>query len=99
MLEIMLTMALDIEVPKVHQTEKRVLVSKHNVDDPLLISIHSGKSAPPDAFVAVPYKDYWFWIDDTDVVAKTRFTFLMILFSLAETGAPVSAPVVTVPSR
>lgn len=99
MLEIMLTMALDIDVPEAHQAEKRVLVSKHNVDDPLLIRIRSGKSAPPDAFVAVPYKDYWFWIDDTDVVAKTRFTFLMILFSLAETGAPVSAPVVTVPSR
>lgn len=39
------------------------------------------------------------WIDDTDILSKTQFTFLVILFSLAETGASASAPVVTVPSR
>jgi hypothetical protein len=101
MLEIMMAIALDIEVPAAHLAENRVLAGKQNVDGDTqpLICIRSGKSAPADAYAAVPFKDYWFWIDDTDIVSKTRFTFLMILFSLAETGTPLSAPLVTVPSR
>ena len=37
--------------------------------------------------------------DDTDFVGKRMFTFLMILFSLADTGQSPAAPIVTVPSR
>jgi len=47
----------------------------------------------------VPFKGYWYWIDDTDIASKRIFTFLMILFSLAETGQSTAAPVVTIPSR
>jgi hypothetical protein len=63
------------------------------------VHIHSGTVAPADAYAAVPYKGYWYWIDDTDIASKRTFTFLMILFSLAETGQTTAAPVVTVPSR
>jgi hypothetical protein len=55
--------------------------------------------APADACAAVPYNGYWYWIDDTDIASKRTFTFLMILFSLAETGQTTASPVVTVPSR
>jgi hypothetical protein len=41
--------------------------------------------APADACAAVPYNGYWYWIDDTDIASKRTFTFLMILFSPAET--------------
>ncbi len=54
---------------------------------------------PANAYAAVPYKGYWYWIDDNDIASKRIFTFLMILFSLAETGQPTAAPIVTVPSR
>jgi hypothetical protein len=64
-----------------------------------LVHFHSGTEAPADAYAAVTYKGYWFWIDDTDIASKRTFTFLMILFSLAETGQTTAAPVVTVPSR
>jgi hypothetical protein len=57
--------------------------------------IQSGSTAP----AAVPYKDYWYWIEDTDITSKRTVTLLMILFSLPETGQPTAAPVVTVPSR
>ena len=61
--------------------------------------IRSGAEAPADAYAAVTYKGHWYWIDDTDIASKRIFTFLMILFSLAETGQAAAAPVVTVPSR
>jgi len=50
-----------------------------------------GTEAPADAYAAVPYKGYWYWIDDTDIASKRTFTFLMILFSLAETGQTTAA--------
>lgn len=64
-----------------------------------LLRIHSGTEAPTDAYAAVSYQDHWFWIDGKDIASKSTFTFLLILFSLAETGQSAAAPVVTVPSR
>jgi hypothetical protein len=49
--------------------------------------------------VAVRYRDSWFWIDDRDHPSKAAFNFLMLLFSLTETGSTQSAPLVTVPAR
>jgi hypothetical protein len=39
-----------------------------------------------------------YWIDDHDFAAKRAFTFLILFFSLAETGAPAQAPVLTIPA-
>jgi hypothetical protein len=63
------------------------------------ITIHSGKQRPKDACVKVPYRDQWFWIDDRDVKSKRTFAFVMLLFSLTETGGQKRAPIVTVPTN
>jgi hypothetical protein len=63
------------------------------------VHIRSGAAARDAAYAAVHYKGQWYWIEDTDIASKRTFTFLMILFSLAETGQVPAAPVVTVPSR
>ncbi|MCD6174426.1 MAG: hypothetical protein J7K65_01490 [Planctomycetes bacterium] len=60
--------------------------------------VQSTKEAPTDAFVTVQYRGYWFWIDDKDFQSKKVFSFLMFLFSLAETGTPPQAPVLTIPA-
>lgn len=56
---------------------------------------------PADAHVAVRYRGMQFWIDDRDLRSKSSMSFLMLIFSLAETGAlpGTAAPVVTVPAR
>jgi hypothetical protein len=99
MLEIMLELSFGIDVPPDHLAEGRAgtanVLPGETPADPI-ISIRTGRSKPADAFVAVPYRDYWYWIDDTDRPSKTRFTFLMLLFSLAESGQVSAAPVVTV---
>jgi hypothetical protein len=102
MLEIMLQLGFGIDLPAGHATDGRALPGQRNpgeAEAKPLVHIHSGAAAPADAYAAVPYKGYWYWIDDTDIASKRTFTFLMILFSLAETGQTTSAPVVTVPSR
>jgi hypothetical protein len=44
------------------------------------------------AFVAVPYAERWFWIDDRD------FASVMMLFSLAQSVRPGHLPVLTIPA-
>jgi hypothetical protein len=102
MLEIILQLGFGIDLPAGHAADGRANPGRWQEGDEKakpLVHIHSGTTAPADAYAAVPYKGYWYWIDDTDIPSKGRFTFLMILFSLAETGQAVAAPVVTVPSR
>jgi hypothetical protein len=102
MMEIMLQLGFGIDVPAEHAKAGRVLPGQRQPGDAAaepLVRIRSGTEAPADAYAAVPYRGYWFWIDDTDIPSKRTFTFLMILFSLAETGQTTASPVVTVPSR
>jgi len=102
MLELLLELGFGIEVPKADVKAGRVLPGRRQADSAPytpLTRIHSGAEAPADAYVAVPYRGHWYWIDDSDVASKSSFTFLLILFSLAETGPSSAAPVVTVPSR
>ena len=64
------------------------------------ILVHNGTSEPEAAFVAVYYRNYWFWIDDQDISSKSMFNFLMVLFSFTERGKSVTeAPVITVPTN
>ena len=43
------------------------------------------------------YRNHWYYIDDRDFQSKRAFTFLMVLFSLTETGGRESLPLVTIP--
>jgi hypothetical protein len=103
MLEILVELASYIDVPQVHVAEHRTLASVvDEVKKPGAfapeVRIHSTLEEPDDAFVTVQYRDYWFWIDDRDYQTKRAFSFLMFLFTLAETGAPERAPVLTIPT-
>ena len=102
MMEIMLQLGFGIDLPPADVASGRVLPGKWQAGDAEsrpLVHIKSGPEAPADAYSAVRYKGNWYWIDENDIASKRTFTFLMILFSLAETGQSVAAPVVTVPSR
>jgi len=102
MMEIMLHLGFGIDLPAADVASGRVLASKRQAGDAgskPLVHIRSGAEAPTDTYAAVQYKGNWYWIDESDVESKRTFTFMMILFSLAETGQSAPAPVVTVPSR
>jgi hypothetical protein len=104
-LEILVDLASYIDVPAVHVEEKRVIASFSDETSagqpvPPLIRIHSSSSVtrPEDAVVAVPYRGYWYWIDDRDIASKSLFSFLMYIFTLTETGGKDSTPIVTIPA-
>jgi hypothetical protein len=100
-LRIINNLAADIEVPDSHVNENMVNptspdITKTGTPAPTLIRIRSSSSRPDNAFVAVPYQSYWFWIDNRDLRSKGLFSFLMFLFSLTETEGKEGAPVVTI---
>jgi hypothetical protein len=64
-----------------------------------IIQIHSSESKPADAFVAINYRNHWFWIDDRDLKSKRVFSFMMMLFTLADTTDKEAPPVLTIPTQ
>ena len=89
-----------IEVPPEHVAEGRTYPQIQSSGDalslPPLIKIHAEKSLPTDAFAAIKYRDYWYWIDDRDYRSKGIFTFLLIIMTLADTGEKSPVPIVTI---
>jgi hypothetical protein len=101
-MDIIIELSAQIEVPAEQAAEGRTYATSPRIGDGKdqvapLIRIHSSKAKPADSFVAMNYRDHWYWIDDRDRQSKVVFSFLMILFSLVETGAPPQAPTITVP--
>jgi hypothetical protein len=64
-----------------------------------LVRIHTAKSSPANAFVAVKYHDSWFWIDDNDLESKRVFSLMMMFFTMIDTEEKEGKPVVTIPAR
>jgi hypothetical protein len=64
-----------------------------------LFRIHSVRSAerPRGAHVGVLYRDYWFYVDETDQATKATFSLLMELSRLELTGKGGGGPVLTLP--
>ncbi len=103
MAEILLEVSAGIEVPPEHVAQGRTatatrLAGAENPRDRPLIRIRSSASPPADTYAAVQYRNTWYWIDDGDLTSKRVFTFLMIFFSLAETGVTPQVPVLTIPA-
>lgn len=103
MLHIMMTMAGQVDVPAQDVVEGRATPGYDDTapggDALRLIRIRNSKSKPNDAYAAVLYRNHWFWIDDRDLKSKRAFAFMMMLFTLAETGEKESLPLITIPAQ
>jgi hypothetical protein len=102
-LEILIDISSLIAVPAEHAAEGRVNPTPEPDEGPNgriqpLIRIASSRDRPAHAFVAVPYQDYWFWIDNRDIPSKRLFSFLMFIFTLVETGTKEAPTVLTIPT-
>ena len=102
-LEVLIDLSSFITVPEAHVAERRVAQTADPEVGPggpirPLIQVASGTEPPSDAFVAVPYRGYWYWIDDRDMPSKRMFSFIMMIFTLVEPGSKEPAPVLTIPT-
>jgi len=102
MLGIMSKLAIGIDVPAQDIADGRTIPTLESTGSKIavkkLMNIEHSVEKPDNAFVAAKYRDHWFWVDDRDFDSKRAFTFLMILFSLTETGGREGLPLVTIPA-
>jgi hypothetical protein len=59
-----------------------------------LLRVRTGARSPEDAYIAVPYRDGWFWIEDTDAYSKRTFSYLQMLLSVTESDEKGGAQLV-----
>jgi hypothetical protein len=96
-LEILMELAAGVEVPPGHLADGRATAAVDRGEaGAALLKIRSQSEMPTEAFAAVRFKDYWFWVDDRDMRSKRMISFMIVLSSLAESDAPAQLPVVTV---
>jgi hypothetical protein len=103
MLQIMIDVASYFDVPESDVADGRTLRVRRTPEDeklfPAVMRVRESVEQPADAFVSIRYRGHWFWIDDRDLESKRVFAFLMLMFSLTETGGAQAAPVLTIPAR
>jgi len=100
-LQVMLDVASRIDAPPGEVPQAAIRAGADAGGNPPInaVRVRSAREKPDDAFVAVHYRDNWFWIADGEYASKAGFSFLMLLFSLTETSSAQAAPVMTVPTR
>ena len=103
MLEILMEATAGVEVPDSDIKEGRASrmdeqASPTGIKGTFKVRVRSSSGKPPanEAFAAVRYRNQWFWIDDHDLAAKRGLSFLMMLFTLVESGATAAPPVLTI---
>jgi len=103
MMEILAEASAGVEIPASDVDEGRVSKmgapgASEGVGPRFLIRVHSSTSKPEadEAFTAVRYRNYWFWVDDRDLSSKRGLGFLMMLFTLVESGPTVAPPVLSI---
>jgi hypothetical protein len=63
------------------------------------VCIHASRDKPKSAAVAVKYRGYWFYIDETDMQTKLFYSVVRTIWSASISGAADqrAAPVLTIP--
>lgn len=63
------------------------------------IRIHTSREEPENASTAVEYRDYWFYIDESDTKSKWFYNIMRTLWSATISGSAdqKSAPILTIP--
>lgn len=101
-LQVLVDVASYIEVPAGDASEGRVYLPSRTPEQermfPPFLRVRNADAPPRDAYVAVRYRERWFWIDDRDRASKAAFSFLIVMLSLTNTETQ-PGPVVTIPAR
>jgi hypothetical protein len=103
MLDIIAELSQFVQVPARHVRENRAspgVIDKAASYEEIRsrVFIKSAAQQPDDAFLAVRYRDHWFYLEDTDYRSKRMFSFLLFLLSLAEGGGEGLTPMLTLPT-
>jgi hypothetical protein len=98
----------NIEIPKEHITKGLVTETLTKTGTKFdwsqspageIFKVNISNSYPENAFLAVNYRDHWFYIADNDLKSKSTFMLLIQLFDLQAGQTAYSVPTLTLPVR
>jgi hypothetical protein len=103
LMHIMSSLAARVEVPESDVTEGRaspgVREAPGQTDNKDRFIVKCSTSKPQDAYVSVEYRNRWFWVDDRDLESKRTISFILLVFTLVDSGRHESLPQVTIPAQ
>ena len=90
LLGIMFYLSQAVEVPEPDLEEGRVVVTKTDNGGVFnwtevtggLLRIHNSLNRPEDASLLIFYRNYWFYINDSDLTSKSTFSLLAQIYAL-----------------
>jgi hypothetical protein len=106
---VMYYLSQNVKIPEQHIKEGLVTVTK-TLDDQgvfnwdetpagAVFQVDFSEDYPEHAFIAIPYRDYWFYIADNDLESKSTFMLLTQLFDLQAGQTKYTGPTLTLPVR
>ena len=105
LLSCMYYLCQSVQIPQKHQQEKIAPLPElskeefkewqHVVTD--LMKVEYSKRKPKSAYVAIPYRGFWFYIADSDVKSKLTFMLLLQLYQLQASEQKTTGPLLTLP--
>jgi hypothetical protein len=108
LMNILFYISQNVDIPKEHKEAGLVTVTRNKdgsefdwgktVGGSLFHTLRSEKY-PDMAFVAIPYRDQWFYLADNDLESKSTFMLLNQLFRLQAGSAKSAGPTLTLPLR
>lgn len=97
-LQTLTTLSRLIDVPPEHTKKAEPQRPDYQTLSTMLnLKISYTKQYPANVFVAIPYRGFWFYIDDNDYNSKDAFSSTQGIFSMSETGTKEGTPVLTLP--
>jgi hypothetical protein len=100
MFQILQAFASYVDVPEADVKSRAAPpMSTDRTDARRPVTIRSGPEKPAAAFVAVRYRDSWFWVDDADWQTKRAMLAVVFFFTLAEGSGTERAPLLTIPAQ
>ena len=90
LLGVMFYLSVAVEVPEQDIAEGRVTVTKTNEGEVFdwgeitgeLLRIHNSPNPPVDVSLLIFYRNYWFYINDSDLISKSTFSLLAQIYAL-----------------
>lgn len=105
---ILFYLSQQVVIPLQHHKKGLVTVTKNHDGNPFdwtktpageFFRVRFSEDYPDSAYLAVPYRGYWFYIADSDLNSKATFMLLTQLFSLQAGQSQYSGPTLTLPVR
>ena len=62
------------------------------------LRVHHQEDEPEDPYVAIRYRDRWFYVDGADHLSKRTFLTILTLFELLAPAGGGAAPLLTLPT-